>query len=878
MLAGLVLAAGQAWAGVYFVSTSGDDTNSGSLNLPFRTIPRAVTAAVAGDTIYVRGGTHVYNATISISKVGNSNNRFHLYAYPGERPLLDFSSMAISGSNRGINLSGTYWHIKGVDIFKAGDNGMLLSGHYNIIEFCSFVENYDTGLQLGNGASNNQMINCDSYNNADPGQGNADGFAVKLDVGTGNYLYGCRAWQNSDDGYDGYLRPADNITTVLENCWIFMNGYLKTGLPSVGNGNGFKLGGGDLSNADSLRHNVTLINCMAFDNRVKGFDQNNNRGSMTLYNTTGYRNGTNYSLNGPIRSTSTLTLVNALALGPQGPIAGFAIQQTNSWMPPFVVTNGDFVSIDTTGVRGPRKPDGSLPDLNFMRLAKGSDLIDGGTDIVLPFNGSAPDLGCFESDWVPAVSITPVVLAFGSVYENQSVVETLTVASFGGSAVRIDSVRVYGGEFAVISSVPETVAVGNNLPVAVSFSPTTVGAQSGWLVLYSDAPTSSDTVALNGTGLSTTTTVDIPFSVGWNLVSNPVARLSDSLLALFPASSFGYAYSFDPSTGYRQRYRLLNGVGYWVKFESAGVSPVFGTIIDRDTIPVNAGWNMIGSITGPVDTSAIVWSPSGIRSSVYYGYAGGYNEVPTIEPGKAYWVKANASGHIILSSTGPTAPISSPSGQVKELSSVTIADATGARQTLYLRKDSGATPLSMFELPPIAPEGVFDVRFVSNRMMEEIQSDRDERFPIDIRSAVYPLTVFWQVVDADLPYTLTAGNAPAQTIDGTGQIGITDTRVNRILIGTSAGERPSEFALSQNYPNPFNPATQIRFSVSAEAPTSLAVFNLLGQEVATLFNDIARPGRLYDVTFDASDMASGVYLYKLQSGATSRVKKLMFIK
>jgi hypothetical protein len=80
------------------------------------------------------------------------------------------------------------------------------------------------------------------------------------------------------------------------------------------------------------------------------------------------------------------------------------VQSTNSWLPPFSVTNTDFVSVDTAGVTGPRKPDGSLPDILFMHLAAGSDLIDAGTDVGLPFNGSAPDLGAFESADVTRVS------------------------------------------------------------------------------------------------------------------------------------------------------------------------------------------------------------------------------------------------------------------------------------------------------------------------------------------------------------------------------------------------------------------------------------------------------------------------------------------
>ena len=307
--------------------------------------------------------------------------------------------MTISSTNRAVTLSGSYWHIKGIDIKGAGDNGMNISGSYNIIEFCSFYENHDTGLQLGGGASNNQIINCDSYFNSDPAQGNADGFAPKLNVGSNNYFYGCRAWQNSDDGWDGYLRPSNDVSTILENCWCFSNGYLSDGSPSSGNGNGYKMGGSD--NKD-LMHNFTLKNCVAFDNRVKGFDQNNNKGSMILYNCSGYRNGTNYSITTALDSSKTAILINNLALGTYGSLAGFVNQQTNSWMSPFNVTNDDFVSIDTLGVRGPRNADGSLPDLEFMHLASGSDLIDAGVTVGLPYNDAAPDLGAFETDGIPS--------------------------------------------------------------------------------------------------------------------------------------------------------------------------------------------------------------------------------------------------------------------------------------------------------------------------------------------------------------------------------------------------------------------------------------------------------------------------------------------
>ena len=383
-----------------YVSTSGADTNAGSINLPFKTISKALTASIiSGDTIYVRGGVYASNATITIntSISGKQDMLCHLFAYPGERPLLDYSSMTFGSSNRGIQLKASFWHIRGFDIKGAGDNGMYIQGSFNIVESCNLYENRDGGLQLGGGANNNKIINCDSYFNSDPTEQNADGFAPKMDVGTNNYFYGCRSWQNADDGFDGYLRPrpVNPITTTLDNCWSFMNGYHKDGTIGVGNGNGFKMGGSDSTN---LEHNFILYNCLSFDNRVKGFDQNNNRGSMTLINCSGYRNKSkNYSVPIALDSGKVLTITNCLVYGPLGVLYN-PVLTTNSWMRPDSVTMSDFVSLDTSGVRGPRKPDGSLPDVTFMHLAPASQLIDAGT--IIPgrmYLGAAPDLGAFEN-------------------------------------------------------------------------------------------------------------------------------------------------------------------------------------------------------------------------------------------------------------------------------------------------------------------------------------------------------------------------------------------------------------------------------------------------------------------------------------------------
>jgi hypothetical protein len=88
---------------------------------------------------------------------------------------------------------------------------------------------------------------------------------------------------------------------------------------------------------------------------------------------------------------------------------------------------------------------------------------------------------------------------------------------------------------------------------------------------------------------------------------------------------------------------------------------------------------------------------------------------------------------------------------------------------------------------------------------------------------------------------------------------------------------PSSYSLSQNYPNPFNPSTQIRFTIPEKTNVKLEVYNLIGQKVADLVNSELSAGE-YSITFNASGLSSGIYLYRLQAGNFSSVKKMILMK
>jgi len=93
----------------------------------------------------------------------------------------------------------------------------------------------------------------------------------------------------------------------------------------------------------------------------------------------------------------------------------------------------------------------------------------------------------------------------------------------------------------------------------------------------------------------------------------------------------------------------------------------------------------------------------------------------------------------------------------------------------------------------------------------------------------------------------------------------------------TSSEIPEKFNLEQNYPNPFNPTTTISFSIPSSAFTSLKIYDLLGNEVATLVNE-EKPIGSYEVNFNASTPSSGVYLYRLTAGSFTEMKKMILLK
>jgi hypothetical protein len=393
---------------------------------------------------------------------------------------------------------------------------------------------------------------------------------------------------------------------------------------------------------------------------------------------------------------------------------------------------------------------------------------------------------------------------------------------------------------------------------------------------------------------STTTLVNVSLAAGWNMISKPVTTAADSVRQLYPNAQFAYAFSFSGSGGYQQRFRMENGVGYWEKFNAPEVNGITGFPRPSDSVTVVAGWNMVGTVSGPVDTSTITSSPAGIRSSQWFGFSGGYAPAAVLTPGAAYWVKASAAGKFWFAS-GPVPQVATGdrAAGLAALNSITVADAAGNSQTLWFGvAAAGAVRAADYVMPPPPPSGVMDVRFADGgegRLVQVLSGPAGE-FPIDVRNAAAPVTVSWNIAQAgDAAYTLSDGAGGTRALAGEGSLRIDRSGVARLVLRAAGGAGiPAEFALLQNYPNPFNPSTTIAFGLPVAARVTVEIFNLLGQKVATLAGRSELKAGWHSLTWngvaaDGLPVGSGVYFIRYAAdggaGATfTDMRKMMLMK
>lgn len=389
-------------AATYWADPVGKSGNAGTSAAPFDLVT-GVKKLVAGDSLLLKAGTYAVPYTAGavnslVCAVKATQAAPIVVRCPTGRAVFDFGfpEDAYVQNSFGISLTGDWWTFERIDVTRAGYQGTYVTGDHNTYDNCRFYRNRNSGVEVNKGGSNTLLHNVDAYDNYDPKKTGSmsDGFAIKQTMGSGNRLVGCRAWNNSDDGYDTFDSPE---FVTLDSCWAFRNGWYH-GDPSDSrnttgmNGNGFKIGGLAQVQRNVLRH------CVAFGNKARGFDQNSNTGGNTIVNSTSWKNGTqNYSFGATLASGEKNVFTNNISLAPgSADVISIATSTTNTWNS-LAVAASDFQSLDTSLAIPARNDEGAIPANAFLRLKIGSKLIDAGTGTGLAFQGKAPDLGAFET-------------------------------------------------------------------------------------------------------------------------------------------------------------------------------------------------------------------------------------------------------------------------------------------------------------------------------------------------------------------------------------------------------------------------------------------------------------------------------------------------
>jgi hypothetical protein len=370
----------------YYVSPTGSDTAAGTLAAPYKSIQVAVDKAVAGDSILLRGGTYSPTKNIQVKKSGTSSARITLAAYQTEVPIVDGEALtgtpapvggSIASADRGVLHveNAAYWTFKGIH-FINGPYGVYATGsNNNIYQQLVTRQNYETGFQLQGNSANNQILYLDSYENRDPRKNgeSADGIGIKEGTGEGNLLKGARLWNNVDDGLD-FWEFKSKITVVDTIAWG--NGVNRWGFTDFqGDGNGFKLGGGDEADKKAANHQIT--NCIAFNNAAKGFTDNSQPGNFIIQRSTAWNNGDV----GFKSTTAVTTFTNNIAASniksttnsAQVSLNSAQKQTGNSWQGSKTWNNAAFKSVDITLVQGKRDATtGKIAASNFLLPADGA--------------------------------------------------------------------------------------------------------------------------------------------------------------------------------------------------------------------------------------------------------------------------------------------------------------------------------------------------------------------------------------------------------------------------------------------------------------------------------------------------------------------------
>jgi hypothetical protein len=423
------------------------------------------------------------------------------------------------------------------------------------------------------------------------------------------------------------------------------------------------------------------------------------------------------------------------------------------------------------------------------------------------------------------------------------------------------------------------------------------------------------------------------FSAGWNMAGFPLKSASALKSSVLNGGSTTYLYNYWISRGYFINDTITRGKGCWLGALSPVTSTVVGsTAMDSVSIWLYAGWNMISlpyldssypknalSVTNGARVISLDSAVSlGWVTPVLYDYQpgdGSYSSVDSMAPWRGYWFAALDNYFQLIYNAPPNEnPIlskrtASTKKALKASASnwfvgLTLQTARTMDRLGGFGINAGATSgfdaQYDFPHPPNPPSQDYVFLAFPHPEWESIVGpnfSRDIRSPESSVSWVFqvgstgeatPATLQWDAaaIPAGVTLELTDfGNAGTKinmkstnnyllTINGIDTLQIASTTVG---VEQQPPSIPTTFGLSQNFPNPFNPKTVISYQLPVASMTSLKIYDILGREIAALVNEVKSPG-WYSIQWNAQNLPSGIYFYRLEAGSFVETRKLVLLK
>jgi len=395
---------------------------------------------------------------------------------------------------------------------------------------------------------------------------------------------------------------------------------------------------------------------------------------------------------------------------------------------------------------------------------------------------------------------------------------------------------------------------------------------------------------------------------GWNMLSLPVRPLNSYYNVAYP-NALNIPYHFTMNQYQQVVDGLLKvGTGYFVKYSNV-VDMIFkGSLItnieydpnnaNSDAVRVyvsdkenpvadeDGSWNMVGGLSYPTSVDGISFKtyrsgelPPDVDFTQKFGVwkyetNQGYKEVQEIDPGYAYWIKTNRNGYYNLKLVHfpPKASLYEDQNNVKNTSSkVIVRDNAHNEGTLYLSSNNNIDD-NNFQLPPVPPQGIFDVRFDGNKYLTNATQTE-----INLNGVEYPVAL--NVNNADANYVFT--DAVSGKVFGSISKGFTGSVIVDKALGNVVKVAKQTTTNTENtfsaYPNPVESVSTINFTVASRSNVTLKLYDVTGNEVMTLANEVMESGS-FTRTLDSSNLPAGSYICKLTAGANTSIIKVTIVK